>query len=170
MASRFDRDLEAHLVEHIAGLLQDLDDHTCGYGASWAEVNSNIHRGLGCLGVITDGNSRDLDDVARGFQLLAGRIGPSHTYVHIADYGGADVADQVEEAADLIARRERVIIDAAKQDDFSIDKLKAAWGEAAEIHCVAGRQRDREASHPPHAGSALSKKRRPAKILSIAGA
>ena len=110
--------------------------------------------------MITDGSIRDLEDVTEGFQLLAGRVGPSHAYVHVADYGspvtvagmavrdgdlihadqhGAvvvpdDVADQVAAAADLITRRERAIIDAAKQPGFDIDKLKAAWGEAAEIH------------------------------------
>ncbi len=153
--------------EHLAAgegptitVIQDLDDNARGYGAFWGEVNSNIHRGLGCLGVITDGSIRDLEDVAEDFQLLAGRIGPSHAYVHVVDYGApvtvagmavregdlihadqhgavvipVDVADQVEAAADLIAKRERVIIDAAKQPGFDIDKLKAAWSEAAEIH------------------------------------
>ncbi len=141
-------------------VIQDLDDHARGYGAFWGEVNSNIHRGLGCLGVITDGSIRDLDDVAEGFQLLAGRIGPSHAHVHVVDHGGsvtvagmavsdgdlihadqhgavvvpADAAHEVQAAADLIARRERVIIDAAKRPDFDLDRLKAAWGEAAEIH------------------------------------
>ena len=141
-------------------VIQDLDDNARGYGAFWGEVNSNIHRGLGCLGVITDGSIRDLGDIAENFQLLAGRIGPSHAHVHVVDYGApvtvagmavregdlihadqhgavvipAEVADLIKAAADLIAKRERVIIDAAKQPDFSIDKLKAAWGEAAEIH------------------------------------
>ena len=37
-------------------------------------------------------------------------------------------------AADAIARRERVIIDAARQPGFDIDRLREAQGEAAETH------------------------------------
>ena len=31
-----------------------------GYGAFWGEVQSNIHKALGCLGVITNGSIRDI--------------------------------------------------------------------------------------------------------------
>lgn len=141
-------------------LIQDLDGDQRGYGSWWGEVNSNIHHGMGCLGVITDGSVRDIPDIADGFQLLADRIGPSHAYVHPVDYGrtvnvagmrvmsgdlihadqhGAvvipwEVATQVKEAAESIARRERVIIDAAKEPGFNMERLKKAWGDAAEVH------------------------------------
>ncbi len=140
-------------------VIQDIDGDR-GYGSHWGEVNSNIHAGFGCLGVITDGSVRDIPDIADGFQMLADRIGPSHAFVHVVDYGGPvtvagmmvrdgdlihadmhgavvvphEVADQVKAAAEQIARRERVIIEAAQQPGFNIDKLRAAQGSAAEIH------------------------------------
>ena len=141
-------------------IIQDLDGEARGYGSFWGEVNSNIHKGLGCLGVITDGSVRDLPDVAEGFQMLADRIGPSHAFVHVVSFGSAitvsgmsvndgdlvhadqhgavviphDVADKVMDAAAAIARREAVIINAAKQPGFNIEKLREAQGNAAEIH------------------------------------
>lgn len=140
-------------------VIQDLDDAQRGYGSYWGEVNSNIHKGLGALGVITDGSVRDLPDIADGFQMMADRVGPSHAFVHVvgfaapisvagmrvasgelihADMHGAvvipwDVADQVLAAAKQIAEREAVIIRAAQQPGFSIDKLRQAWGDAAEV-------------------------------------
>ena len=140
-------------------VIQDIDEQR-GYGAFWGEVNSAIHLGLGCAGLITDGGVRDLPDIAPGFQMLAGRVIPSHAHVHVVDFGhpitvagmrvadgdlihadqhGAvviphDVADKVKEAALLIQRRERVIIDAAKQPGFNAEKLRAAMGASAEIH------------------------------------
>ena len=66
-------------------VIQDLDDER-GYGSFWGEVNSNIHKGLGCEAVITNGSVRDLPDIAEGFQMLADRIGPSHAFVHIVDH------------------------------------------------------------------------------------
>ena len=56
-----------------------------------------------------------------------------------ADLHGAvviphDVADKVMDAATAIARREAVIINAAKEPGFNVQKLREAQGNAAEIH------------------------------------
>jgi regulator of RNase E activity RraA len=139
-------------------VIQDLDDEP-GYGSYWGEVNSNIHKGFGCHAVITNGSVRDLPDIADGFQMLAGRIGPSHAFVHVVDFSrpvtvagmrvadgdlihadqhGAvviphDVCGEVKQAAALISRRERVVISAAQQPGFDIEALRRAQREAAQI-------------------------------------
>jgi regulator of RNase E activity RraA len=38
-------------------VIQDLDD-PAGYGAFWGEVQSNVHKALGCQGVVTNGSVR----------------------------------------------------------------------------------------------------------------
>ena len=141
-------------------VIQDLDGPLRGYGSWWGEVNSNVHKGLGCLGVITDGSVRDLPDIAEGFQMLADRVGPSHAFVHPVTFGqpvtvagmrvadgdlvhadqhGAvvipwNVAERIPAAAADIARREKIIIDAAREPGFDMERLRKAWGDAAEIH------------------------------------
>src|SRR5206468_187305 len=68
-------------------VVHDLDEPR-GQGAQWGEVQANIHRALGCAGVITDGSVRDLDEVrALGFQFAAAHISVSHAYVHMVDFG-----------------------------------------------------------------------------------
>ena len=140
-------------------VMADLDTQR-GYGSFWGEVNSSIHWGLGCVGVITDGGVRDVPDIAAGFQVLAGRVIPSHAYVHVVDFArpvdvagmrvrdgdlihadqhGAvviphDVASQVRSAADHIITRERVVIEAARRPGFDIHQLRAAQARAAELH------------------------------------
>lgn len=140
-------------------VIEDLDP-TPGYGAFWGEVQSNIHKGLGCVGVVTDGCVRDIPQCAEGFQMLAGSVNPSHAYVHLetfdvpvtvhgmtvqpgdlihADQHGAvviplGVARQVPAAAATIARREAVLIGASRRSDFSFEKLAQAIREADEIH------------------------------------
>ena len=58
-------------------VVHDLDDPR-GQGAQWGEVQANIHRALGCVGVVTDGSVRDLDEVrALGFQFAASVHGVS---------------------------------------------------------------------------------------------
>lgn len=66
-------------------VIQDIDAHI-GFGAWWGEVHSNVHKGLGSIGVITNGSIRDLDDWAEGFQALAGSVAPSHAWVHAVEY------------------------------------------------------------------------------------
>ena len=68
-------------------VMEDLDGEHVGYGAFWGEVQSNIHKALGCLGVVTNGSIRDIPMIAPGFQMLAGSIAPSHAYVHVEDFG-----------------------------------------------------------------------------------
>lgn len=131
-------------------VIQDIDASP-GYGAWWGEVNSSIHAGLGSLGVITNGSIRDLGEWAPGFGALAGSIGPSHAWVHVVEYDvavtvhgmtvrpgdlihadrhgavvvPADVAADIPAAAAKIAAAERVLIDAARSEGFSIDQLTA---------------------------------------------
>jgi len=101
-----------------------------------------------------------VDAIAPGFRMLAGSVGPSHAHVHLvtiaeevvvhgmrvrpddlvhADRHGAVVipraaAHRVPENAARIARREAVIIAAAKEPGFDVDRLEAAMGEAEDIH------------------------------------
>ena len=126
----------------------------------WGEVNSAVHKALGCLGVVTDGSIRDIPQWAPDFQALAGSIEPSHAHVHLQGFGetvsvagmvvrpgdlihadchGAivipvEAADKLPAAAELLARREEVILTIARSKDFSIEKLKAAMAKSAEIH------------------------------------
>ena len=140
-------------------VIQDLDDAQPGYGSFWGEVNSNVHKALGCLGTVTNGSVRDLDLIAEDFQLLAGVIAPSHAFVHLVDFGGEvnihgmvvragdlihadrhgaaviphEVAREVPGALDLMTRREAVIIDTARGPGFTVEKLKEAYQRSAEI-------------------------------------
>jgi 4-hydroxy-4-methyl-2-oxoglutarate aldolase len=61
-------------------VVQDLDKpHVIG--AFWGEVNSNVHKALGCVGTITDGGIRDLDEMNNaGFKALARRLCVGHAH------------------------------------------------------------------------------------------
>jgi 4-hydroxy-4-methyl-2-oxoglutarate aldolase len=62
-------------------VVQDLDKPQV-IGSFWGEVNSNTHRALGCVGTITDGAIRDLDEMTNaGFKALARRLCVGHAHV-----------------------------------------------------------------------------------------
>ncbi len=61
-------------------VVQDLDkpNHV---GSFWGEVNANVHRALGCVGTITDGCIRDVDEMTNaGFKAIASRMCVGHAY------------------------------------------------------------------------------------------
>jgi len=61
-------------------VVQDLDKPDA-IGAFWGEVNSNVHRALGCVGTITDGAIRDLDEMNNaGFKAIARRLCVGHAF------------------------------------------------------------------------------------------
>jgi 4-hydroxy-4-methyl-2-oxoglutarate aldolase len=63
-------------------VVQDLDKPRV-IGAFWGEVNSNMHCALGCVGTITDGGIRDLDEMTNaGFKALARRLCVGHAFSH----------------------------------------------------------------------------------------
>jgi regulator of RNase E activity RraA len=141
-------------------VIQDIDGPEAGTGAFWGEVNSAVHKALGCLGVVTDGSIRDIPQWAPGFQALAGMLGPSHAHVHVSSFGeeirvagmtvrsgdlihadrhGAvviplDVAARLPEAAELCGRRETPILEIARSPSFSLAGLKEALARSSEIH------------------------------------
>jgi regulator of RNase E activity RraA len=151
MAKRLDYlDYVAAEPQPSIAVIQDLDD-IVGFGAFWGEVQTNIHKALGCLGTITNGSIRDIPTVAPGFQMLAGSIAPSHAFVHVVDFGvnvnihgmavksgdlihadrhGAVVVplntiDGMKAAADKLAAQEARIINAAKSGK-GVEAIKAA--------------------------------------------
>ena len=132
-------------------VIEDLDGEHVGFGAFWGEVQSNVHKALGCLGTVTNGSIRDIPQIPPGFQMLAGSISPSHAYVHVEDFGvpvtvhgmatasgdlihadqhGAIVVpentiDGMKAAADKLAATEAKIIAAAKSGK-GVEAIKAA--------------------------------------------
>lgn len=134
-------------------VMQDLDQPS-GVGAYFGEVQSTIHKRLGCVGVVTNGHVRDLDEARPlGFHYFAGGVCVSHAYVHLVDFGGpvkvggtvvrtgdlihADkhgvlvvppgIAGEIPEAAARIAEREQKIIGHCNSDSFSLEELKKLY-------------------------------------------
>jgi len=68
-------------------VVEDLDEPS-GLGSLWGEVNANMHKAMGCVGCVTNGSVRDLDEVEPlGFHFFATHIAVSHAYVHIVEVG-----------------------------------------------------------------------------------
>lgn len=146
--------------EHILSIpeprvvvIQDLDDPPVG--SFWGEVNANIHRALNCVGTVTNGGVRDLDEVEPlGFHFFSGQVQVSHAYVHVVEVGTPvevggltvnpgdllhgdkhgvtniplDIAPEIYRAAKEVEARERKIIELCQSPDFSIEKLSGLYG------------------------------------------
>ena len=136
-------------------VMHDVDEPR-GQGAYWGEVQSNIHKALGCAGVVTDGSVRDLDEVqALGFQFCAAHVSVSHAFIHMVDFGlpvkvgGSwiapgdllhgdqhgvvtiphEIAGKIPEAAAKVEALERRIIAASHAPGFTLEKFKTVFRE-----------------------------------------
>lgn len=134
-------------------VMEDLD-RPVGVGAYFGEVQTTIHKRLGCAGVITNGHVRDLDEVhSMGFHYFAAGVCVSHAYVHLVDFGArvtiggltinsgdimhgdkhgvmvvpSETAAEITSAAAKVAERERRIMDCCAAEDFSLEKLKQTY-------------------------------------------
>jgi regulator of RNase E activity RraA len=133
---------------------QDLDDPP-GLGAQFGEVTATVHQKLGCVGHITSGCPRDLDEVhALGFHLFGLNPCVSHAWVRLVEFAGpviiggvevrsgdlvhADkhgvcliphqIAHRLPEACAEVERRERPLLEICRSDDFDLEeyiKLRA---------------------------------------------
>ena len=124
-------------------------------GAYWGEINTNVHKGFGLSGALTNGVMRDLGDLPTGFPVIAGSIGPSHGFVHVKEIGtpvtifGMNVANgdlihadrhgalvippevvgDLEAAIVKMQQTEQIVLSAAKAPGFDFDAFEVAWGE-----------------------------------------
>ena len=129
-------------------VIEDIDDQV-GFGAHWGEVNSNLHKGLGSVGVVTNGSIRDVDMWAEGFGAIAGSLSPSHGWVHVVEYAtsvevhgmavvpgdivhadchGAVViplaaVSAIQETVERLEKAESRLIGLAKQPGFDVEEL-----------------------------------------------
>ncbi|MFV0243974.1 MAG: RraA family protein [Qingshengfaniella sp.] len=133
-------------------VVEDTDFPNC-IGAYWGEINTTVHKGFGLSGALTNGVMRDLGDLAPGFPVIAGSIGPSHGFVHVTEIGGPvtlfgltvhpgdlihadrhgalvippEVIDQLPDAIANMQRTERLVLDPATEPGFDFARFEAAW-------------------------------------------
>jgi 4-hydroxy-4-methyl-2-oxoglutarate aldolase len=130
-------------------VVKDLDDPPA-HGSLWGEVHATIFGALGCLGCVTDGSVRDLDEArGMGFHFFAAGPSVSHAYVRVetigepieiggltvapgdllhADQHGVlkipiDIAAELPAAADRVIETEQALLRWVRSDDFDPDRL-----------------------------------------------
>ena len=133
-------------------VVEDLD-YPHAIGAYWGEVNTTIHKGFGMSGALTNGVMRDLGDMASGFPVVAGSIGPSHGFVHVKEIGtpvtifglnvtmgdlihadrhGAvviplDVLGGLVSAIQKMQETEKLVLGPARAPGFDFEAFESAW-------------------------------------------
>ena len=142
----------AEAPQPSVAVIEDVDFPDC-VGAYWGEINTTVHKGFGMAGALTNGVMRDLGDLAPGFPVVAGSIGPSHGFVHVlenavpvtifglrvapgdlvhADRHGAVVVppEVIPRLAGAIARMqatEKLVLGPARAPGFDFAAFEAAW-------------------------------------------
>ncbi len=127
-----------------------------GLGSLVGAVHMNILRALHCVGVVTNGSVRDIPAAeSAGFHFFAGSVAVSHAYVHVVEIGQPveigglkiqsgdllhgdlhgvqsiplEIAARVPARAAEIEAREQALIALCRSPEFSLDKLRSAFGK-----------------------------------------
>jgi regulator of RNase E activity RraA len=109
-----------------------------------------MHKAMGCVGCVTNGSVRDLDEVEPlGFHFFASHVAVSHAYVHIVEVGTPvriggltvrpgdllhgdkhgvtnipnDLAPRIPDGVKTVETMERQIINYSKTPEFTVDGL-----------------------------------------------
>lgn len=139
-------------------VVEDTDKQP-GVGALVGEVYACILKALGCVGLLTNGAARDVQQIrAAGFQVFAGKVSVSHAYAHVFDFGGpvqvaklrirpgdllhgdlngiqtvpTAIIEEVLSKADQIKDRRGAVTSLCAAPDFILDKLRDAVGRMEE--------------------------------------
>jgi 4-hydroxy-4-methyl-2-oxoglutarate aldolase len=130
--------------------IQDIDSRP-GHGSSAGEVHAAILKALNCEGIVTNGSVRDIPAAAAmRFPMFARSVSVSHSYIHMVDFGGPieicglpirsgdllygdchgvlsipiEIAAEIPQVADKLARDRKSIVDLCRSPEFSLDKLR----------------------------------------------
>ena len=136
-------------------VIEDVDK-PAGLGAFIGEVNANILLALKCVGLVTNGSVRDLEQVGlTSFQMFAGSVSVSHAYAHVFDFGSPvemaglkiqpgdlihgdrhgiqtipfEIAEKIPTAAHEILNKRQHLIGLCRATEFSLEKLRKAIEE-----------------------------------------
>jgi len=102
-------------------VVQDLDKPRV-LGSFWGEVTANTFRALGCVGTITDGAVRDVDEMTNaGFKAIARRMCVGHAFSIPVAWGGAvEVFGVKVQPGDLIHADKHGFLVAPREDEAGL--------------------------------------------------
>ena len=133
-------------------VFEDIDPEPCG--ATFGEVMCTVYQNFGCVGLITSGGARDLDQVrALGFPCWSSSVISSHAWCRIVDthvpvrVGGceihpgellhadcngvaivpAEVAAEIALGCELLVEAEETVMGYARSENPDVAGLKTAY-------------------------------------------
>lgn len=136
-------------------VIEDMDGEAA-LGAWWGEIHAQIHQKVfGLEGAVTNGVMRDLGNMPEGFPVLAGAVGPSHSFVHVREIGTpvqvfgmavregdlihadrhgavnvpADVIGDLEAALERLLSSEAIVLDPLKEGSVDLERFETLWAQ-----------------------------------------
>ena len=133
-------------------VFEDIDPEPCG--ATFGEVMCTVYQNFGCVGLITSGGARDLDQVrALGFPCWASSVISSHAWCRIVDthvpvrVGGCEIrpgellhaecngvaivpgglAAEIALGCELLVEAEETVMGYARSENPDVEGLKKAY-------------------------------------------